>query len=302
MQDHKRIFRIFQLISRMKSPVGINKQRVAADFEVSVRTIERYLELLKDVGFEIEKVSGRYRITSNKRMIDPHELVVFSAEEAATVRDAMMNTSGSGPLRKSVLEKLYALTEMDDIGNTLLHQHISRNLSNIRKCMRDKTCVQLVDYHSVNSKSITTRTVEPIRFYDYFKYLLAYEEASGEVRQFKVGRIGDARKTRKNWKYEDQHYTSGIDVFAMSGELPVKVVLDLSLRAQKLLVEEFPSSEKSIKPNGKLFRFSGTVNGLDAVGRFVGGLIDEIKIIEPPELVEHIQENFKKFQSRHHSS
>lgn len=302
MQDHKRIYRIFQLISRLKTPVGVDKSRVAADFEVSVRTIERYLELLTDIGFELENHSGRYRLVQTRKDIDPHELVVFSAEEAATVRDAMMNTTGASPLRKSVMEKLYALTDMDDITNALFHQHVSRNLSLIRTSIREKKMVKLVDYQSVNSQTISTRTIEPIRFFDYYKYLLAYEPANGEVRQFKVDRIGDVKTTRQKWKHESKHQIADIDIFGMSGDNPKRIVLDMNLRAHRLLIEEFPGAEEHIRQNEDLYRLSVMANGLDAVGRFVCGLLDEISIVEPTELVEHVQQKLKNFQSRHYLS
>ncbi len=302
MQDHKRIFRIFQLISRLKSPIGVDKTQVAADFEVSVRTIERYIELLQHIGFHIESTGSRFKIKVLEKVINPHDLVVFSVEEAATVRDAMLNASGTGPFRKSVLEKLYALTDMDQVSDALHHQQVSRNLSTIRTCIREKQRVYLLDYQSVNSNTITNRMVEPIRFFDYYKYLLAFEEESGEVRQFKIDRIGGVKSTNKPWRCEHLHVVSTIDVFGMTGDSPIHVVIDLSLRAQRLMVEEFPEAQPFIQPISDKFRFSASVNGLDAVGRFAGGLIGEIVVLEPTELIEHLNKKFEIFHQRHYLS
>lgn len=282
--------------------MGVKKEQVAADFEVSVRTVERYFELLRDLGFQIENGNGRSRIVDFGKSINPNDLIVFTAEEAATVRDAMLNTSGAGPLRKSVLEKLYALTDIDDVGNALFHHQVTRNLSLIRNCIKEKRIVKLLDYQSVNSQTVSTRIVEPIRFFDYFKYLLAYEEANCQVRQFKVDRIGDVKPTGQKWKHESKHHFEDIDVFGMSGSLSHRIVLDMNLRAHRLLIEEFPGAAQYIVRRKDVFRLSVMVNGLDAVGRFVCGLLDEITIVEPTELVDHVQQKLRNFQVRHYLS
>ncbi len=54
MSDLKRIYRIFQLISRLRSPLGVSKKNVAVQCELTERTIERYFELLDDLGLDLD--------------------------------------------------------------------------------------------------------------------------------------------------------------------------------------------------------------------------------------------------------
>ena len=70
--------------------------------------------------------------------------------------------------------------------------------------------------------------------------------------------------------------------------------LELSIRASELLKEEYPMSEKFIteKDNG-VIEFAAPVYSLEGVGRFVLGLSQEIKVVEPEILKEFIQKKAK---------
>lgn len=233
MNDHKRIYRVFQMIARLRSPLGLCKKTIAESFEVSERTIERYLVLLQDIGFEINKENERFKLVSRKNdELLPDDLVAFSAEEAAAVRDVMVNTNISGHLQKSILDKLYALTDMDEVAETLYNITTSKNISEIRKAIRAKKQIWLNNYASVNSGTTKDRLIEPLRFFDYYNYLLAFEVETKTVKQYKTSRIESVKATNKNWKHQEQHHYTPIDVFGMSGDQPFTVRLKMGLRAK----------------------------------------------------------------------
>jgi predicted DNA-binding transcriptional regulator YafY len=176
MVDHRKIYRVFSLISRLRAPFGVTKAALAQDFDVSERTIERYFVLLQDLGFEVKKQANRYRIERlEKCQTKPEDLIVFSLEEAAAIKDAITNSPLRGPLQKSLLTKLYALTDIDEISDTLYRQNISKNISYIRKAIKDKEQLILKNYHSVSSGKTTNRLIEPIKFFSYYTYLIAFE-------------------------------------------------------------------------------------------------------------------------------
>lgn len=295
MEDHRKIYRIFQLIARLRGPFGCTKEAVARDFEVSVRTIERNLSLLTDLGFHITKEGNRFKIQQHsKDMLCHEDLIVFTLEEACAIRDALDAGRIEGPLRKSLLDKLYALTELDELSETLRINLVSHNISLIRQAIKSKQRIYLKNYHSVNSNSISNRLVEPIRFFNYYRYVLAWEVDTRQVRQFKTERIGAVEHTGKPWKNEAQHGTQRIDVFGLSGNKPQNVRLQLSNRAKHLLEEEFPDAATQISPAGDQYLYQGNVFSYEGIGRFVMGLADEINVSEPDELRDFIRNKLEK--------
>jgi predicted DNA-binding transcriptional regulator YafY len=191
MNEQRKILRVFQLLARLRGPFGCLKEDVARDFWVSTRTIERYFELLSDLGFDIVRQGKAFRIPPRMRSdFDAEDLFVFSPEEAAIIRGALLSCSSAGPLQKTILEKLYALTDLDELSETLYKQSVATNISLIITAIRERRQVILKSYHSINQRTATDRLVEPIRFYYYYRYLLAYEPATSKVKQFKTERIG----------------------------------------------------------------------------------------------------------------
>ena len=77
--------------------------------------------------------------------------------------------------------------------------------------------------------------------------------------------------------------------------------LKISLRARNLLTEEHPlSNEYIIKLNDNFYLLQAKFAGMEGISRFILGLYDEIKILEPLELKQYIQkkiENMAKIKT-----
>jgi predicted DNA-binding transcriptional regulator YafY len=299
MVDHRKIYRVFSLISRLRAPFGVTKAALAQDFDVSERTIERYFVLLQDLGFEVKKQANRYRIERlEKCQTKPEDLIVFSLEEAAAIKDAITNSPLRGPLQKSLLTKLYALTDIDEISDTLYRQNITKNISFIRKAIKDKEQLILKNYHSVSSEKTSDRQVEPIKLFSYYTYLLAFEVGTRKVKQFKIDRIEGVHTTGCNWQFEENHGESRIDAFGMSGCQPIPVNLKLSTRAHHLMEEEFPDTVKNIHIVEDGAFYDGAVYSFEGIGRFIMGLLDEVVVVKPEGLKVYIDERITKWHKQ----
>lgn len=296
MDEQRKFYRIFQLIARLRSPLGCIKKEVAQVFDVSERTIERHFQLLRDLGFEITKTGNRFKIERADKQLSPQEeMIHFSMEEAATIKQAIFAFSEPGNLQKGLLDKLYALTEMDELAETLYNQAVSKNISRIRQAMKQQEQLVLKNYHSMGSSKPKDYRVEPIRFYNYYRYLMAFDSEAKKIKQFKTERITDSRLTGKKWVYAAAHGKQKVDVFGMSGTKSIPVQLQLSKRARHLLEEEFPDATPNIHMQGPKAVYTGEVYSLKGVGRFVMGLLDEVEVIEPQELKDYIKEIINKY-------
>jgi len=205
MTEHRKISRVLQLIARLRHPIGHRKTDLARRFGVNVRTIERYIILLKELGFNVLQDGNRFRIAFiDNKGFKQEEHIVFTLEEAMGIKEALLNSNAIGPLRNILLDKLYSLTDIDDLATTMSKLNHSNNITVINKAIKNKVQVVLKEYNSARSAACD-RLVEPIRFYAYFQYLKAYELKAKRVKIFKTDRIGGAELTLAPWAFEERH-------------------------------------------------------------------------------------------------
>ena len=76
----------------------------------------------------------------------------------------------------------------------------------------------------------------------------------------------------------------------MHGTQRHRVRLELGLLAYNLLCEEYPLAERDVRPLGRgRWLLDTEVANFTGVGRFVVGLLDDIRVVDTPELTEHIR-------------
>ena len=87
-----------------------------------------------------------------------------------------------------------------------------------------------------------------------------------------------------------------MDIFHMTGDIPVNVKLELTLRAKNILTEEYPEAEKYLIPTESDDRWilETAVYQMYGIGRFYLGLAGDIHIIEAPGLLEYVREYIAK--------
>ena len=69
-----------------------------------------------------------------------------------------------------------------------------------------------------------------------------------------------------------------------------RIRLELGLLACNLLCEEYPLAERDIRPLGRgRWMLDTEVAGMAGVGRFVVGLLDDIRIAESPAPTDYIR-------------
>jgi hypothetical protein len=112
-----------------------------------------------------------------------------------------------------------------------------------------------------------------------------YEPSTNENKLFKTARIEKVNVLTNDWQNASKHDSGFIDVFRISSQQQIKVKLELTLRAMSLLIEEYPLAEQYISPKGnEHYLFDGVVCNFEGVSRFIMGLCNEVKIIEPNDL------------------
>ena len=153
----------------------------------------------------------------------------------------------------------------------------------------------LKQYESAHSNEAHDRLVEPIEFTSNMIDIWAYDVDKAEPRMFKVARIHAVEETDMPWEFASKHNVPRPDVFRMTGEQEVAVVLELNTRAKSLLLEEFPLAEKDLSRENGRWILRTAIHSLEGAGRFVIGLAADVKILEGDALRGYILDYQKKY-------
>jgi len=302
MDDQAKFQRMLEMLMMISGSYGYSIEQIADKYNISQRTVYRYLTTFQNAGFLLEKKNGYCRIDkASKEYKDLSKLLHFSEEEAHILSKAIHLIDDENNFKHELYEKLYHLFDSDKAVNKIVRKGKSENVIQLKNAIKNKRQVILKNYHSSHSEKIKDRIVEPFDFSSNYVFVWCYDAEDKSNKTFKVARIKDVIVTNKKWKYQSMHKKFETDVFRMSGEKRVKVKLKLSLLAYNLLLEEFPLSEKYLKQNGSNYIFDGWVCNFNGIGRFILGLSGEIEIIFPKQLKDFISEKSQKIFKNIHS-
>jgi proteasome accessory factor C len=281
---HGRLMRLFQIIAVLKSGHWTIAQ-LAERFDTSQRTIYRYIHLLEEVDFLIEKdFQNRYFIITSD---DEPTQTLFSIEETKWIKKLIQSGTDDNPLKNTLLKKLALNSELDSVPRLFVKARLSKVVDELSLSIKNKQQVVLKNYHSANSNEVRDRLVEPIHFGDNYHSVMALDTQDKVCKQFKLDRIGEIIQLGKAYEFENLHKKTNTDIFGFTGDGDIWVTLKLGMRAYLLLREEFPLAIPYLEKREDHYIFHGPVANFEGIGRFTLGLIDDISEIAP--------EGFKDF-------
>ena len=295
MLEQAKILRVFKLISLLKSrPKTVPD--IAAELETTTRTVYRYIRLLEELGFIVDvDFNNRYFIHTTAE--EKGKELFFSAEESVLLKELISSSLHRHPLKEDILKKLFVHSDLKTLPEQLIKARLGKLVSQLASCMKNESQAVLTNYHSAHGDTIRNRRIEPFDFGDDFSTVIGFDLEDKENKQFKVERIGEVIELQTSWKFQAKHEKPAADIFGITNEPEFNVHLKMSLRAYLLMREEFPRSLPYLSQQGEEYFFQGPVHGLMGIGRFVLGLVDEIEILAPEELKDHIQVVLSKSSS-----
>ena len=286
MIEQAKILRVFKLISLLKTRPKTVPQ-IAAELETTPRTVYRYIHLIEELGFVVDvDFDNRYFIHTSDEEKDQE--LSFSAEESMLLQETVSSSLGRHPLKEDILRKLFVHSDLKTLPDQLIKARLGKLVSQLTSCMKNEVQAILRNYHSAHGDTIRDRRIEPFDFGEDFSTVIGFDLEDKENKQFKIERIGEVVALDRSWKNADRHETPSPDIFGITNEPPYQVKLRLSLRAYLLMREEYPRSLPYLSQEGDAYFFVGKVNGLKGIGRFVLGLLDDITVLAPTELKNHL--------------
>lgn len=294
--DQPKIERLLRLMKMLTANVDYSVDELAERLDMSRRTIYRYIDTFREAGFVIKKSGDCIRLDKESPYFkDISQLVHFTEEEAVILRRAIESIDDTNLLKTNLKRKLYSVYDSKALANTVVKGAAASNVHALIEAIECKQQVVLRNYRSAHT--VRDRRVEPFAFTTNYVNVWCFDLEDGRNKIFKTARIGNVEPTAVPWQAEPQHEEGFIDVFRMiSSGSRTRVQLILTTLAHNLLIEEYPLAEQHLTPREDgSWLFDAEVSNMQGVGRFVAGLLDNITIIDSPELESYIREYLSRF-------
>lgn len=294
MFNQNRIYRLFQLINYLKAKPAKSVRSIETFLDTSERTVYRYLDLLKDLGFKVDKDSNNKISIQGSSDID---LIPFTPQEADFLKKLLLTTGKNNQLAQSVLQKVQQSCEIKLEAVNLTKAHLSKIVEQISVAIIERKQLLIKGYSSANSQSVSDRLVEPTCFTDNYDAVSAFEIKTRLNKYFNIERITSVEVLEKPMKYEAKHEFYKPDIFGFQGKsMNKEIELQMTMRAYLLLKEEYPMSAAFIKqiPDTGKYHFKTKVQSYIAPGRFVMGFLEEVQVVGSEEFVRYIQRVVQK--------
>lgn len=290
MFNQHKIYRVLQLITLLQNKPAKSIRFMANFLECTERTAYRYIDLLKQLGFDIQKEEhNKFFIVSDIQTDG------FTPEESSYMVEMIKTVGKESKLKDSVLKKIYLKSEVSEQANSILKAHLSKLVEKINFAIDNNKKVILIKYHSVNSNHITDRVVEPFQFTENYNSICAFEINSKQNKYFNLERIidvevlDDSQENKALFEFE----TTDVFGFTERNGKKFEVELQLSLRAYILFKESNSVLEKHITKieDTNLYLLKININNPKPIVSLIRGFKDEIKIIGSKDFVAFLEES-----------
>jgi proteasome accessory factor C len=224
MIEQQKILRVFQLIRDLSRKPYRTKDQLAKSLNCSTKTIERYFELLEELGYILECDFHKHYFVHIENL--PAEKgVSFTLEESEWLHQ-LLQSDTQNPLRDGILKKLFVHSELRPLAQNILQADNAKKIRLLAEAITQKQRVNLKNYHSANTQSTSTRKVEPLEFSSNYESITAYEIASQQQKSYRIDRIGEVEILPEKHTYK--HSSVATDWFGFIGETTLVVKLQLS--------------------------------------------------------------------------
>lgn len=303
--DQPKLERLLRLMMLLTANRTYTVKDLSSRLEITERSVYRYIDTLRNAGFVMKKNNNCFRIDkSSPYFKDISSLVHFTEEEAWVLKSTIESIDENNLIKQNLKKKLYTVYDYRILAETVTKGKNARNINALVEAIEQGKQVIVKGYSSANSKKVSDRLIEPFAFTTNYIQVWAFDTVSRSNKLFKVSRMNMVEVRSSAWQSPEMHHAGRIDIFRISSNenLPVKLIL--SLRAASLLTEEYPLAEKYLQSlSDNRWILQTEVCSYDGVGRFVGGLLNEIESIEPEEFKQFIilklEKNLEKLKNNH---
>jgi len=289
MEENKTIL-ILKMLARLSGKYRISYQKLTSEFDISLRTLYRYLQDIENAGFLLDRRDGSCNLVQDSSKF-VHSLFHFNEDDVQMLLQMLDKLDVQDKEKEKLLKKLDILYDIRKLNQ--LPSSTSEVIAQLKEAISMKRTVKFYNYRSSNGNVVQDREVEPFRFISEYEGIWCLDHKDKCCKQFKLHRIERVEILTMSYVYEHLHNLPFEDLFHMSGKAVLDTIyLEMSMTAANLLKEEFPESKKDltqIKGLSNTFSLQVPVADYRGVGRFVLGLPGEIKVLGSDAFMEFIE-------------
>lgn len=289
--DKERFDRQLRLLVLLTQDRDTDIDSLSRELQMSRRSIYRYIETFRELGFVVEKRGNRYRVSPSSPFLRRiTERIHFTEDEALTINQVLNAVYDRSPQVRHLRQKLSSLYDFDVLARHGVDEHIARNLASLYDAVKLERVAVLRGYVSPSSGKVSDRMVEPYMFLSENSEVRCYELATGMNKTFKISRAERVDLLDMLWSHKEAHQPFYTDMFGFSGEQLFPVRLVLGALSARLLLEEVPSvaSQLALLDDGR-YRLHARVCSYKGVGRFVLGLCDDVEVESPRDFKDYLR-------------
>ena len=282
---------------------------LAARLGVSVRTLRRDIDRLRELGYPVEAsrgVDGGYQLAAGAALpplvLDDEEAVALAVGLQAAAQGGVAGIAESSvraltkvvqvmpPRLRRRVDALRAMTVPVNWGGTAPSADPAV-LTSLAQACRDTERLEFG--YTAASGERTDRHVEPLRLVSLGRrwYVVAYDLGRHDWRSFRADRISAPRTTGARFlprtlPAED----AAAFVRASMDQVPTGWVVDVLLDASTAHVRNVVGRWGNIEDAGDgRCRLQMRVDSLDWPAMIIGSIGADAEIVSPPELLEHVR-------------
>lgn len=328
-QPSRALYHVYQKLNNLRDLVAQGNYPNAAvlseKMEISLRTVKRYLDNLRECGAPLEndRRRGGYYFTDPFWQLPPMQLsegdllAFFIAEQALK---SAGQTAQAAHLRQSLSRLASFLPNEVSINLTALasgisfqHQPFAAVASETLTLLTTAAVnLQVVefDYYSPHRRQPSSRQADVLLLHNFAGdwFAVCFDHLRNDTRDFHAGRMKNVRLINeyfdlpKNWNADD-YLKTGFSMMRGGKLTEVEIVFN-DFRAQWIREREFfhPDETREELPDGGLqLKFKVGEQGLEAVARFCLTYAGDCQAIKPLKLRKIIQEKLEIALSQYKS-
>lgn len=287
---------MLRLMKLLTANTTYTVDQLAERLSMSRRTVYRYIDTFRQAGFVVKKSGDCIRLDkASPHFRDISQLVHFTEEEAVILRSAIENIDDTNLLKQNLKRKLYSVYDNRTLADTVVRGKNAPNIRRLIEAIEERQQAVLCGYQSAHGGEVRDRKVEPFAFTTNYVQVWCFDPEDGTNKLFKTSRIGSVTLPGTAWEHPQDHAEGFIDAFRMHGSKRYRIRLEMGLLSYNLLCEEYPLAERDVRTAGQgRWLLDTEVAGMAGVGRFVVGLLDDIRIVDSPELVRYLRDYITK--------
>lgn len=276
----------------------VTVEEISEALGMSKRSIYRYIDLFRSMGFIVIKQGTCYRIDHTSPFFqDLGEKIHFSESEALTISRVLNSVYDNSVEVRHLREKMAYLYDSNVLARHGVDNGLAQNISRIFQAIREQRVVLFRNYKSASSGKVSNRIVEPYMFINQNNEVRCYELTTKTNKTFKITRIESIEQLDLLWSHESEHAPFYCDLFGFTGEEKHPISLLLDQLATSILLEEYADAQRdlTLEKDGR-HRLNTEVCSYIGIGRFVLGLFEHIEIVDSPEFANFMRQRIEKIK------